>query len=425
MSVDLLLGLQWGDEGKGKIVDVLTRNYDIIARFQGGPNAGHTLEFDGIKHVLHTIPSGIFHPTAKNIVGNGVVIDPVIFQKELEKLKGFPVDIKQNLLISRKAHLILPTHRLLDAASETAKGKAKIGSTLKGIGPTYMDKTGRNGLRVGDLELPDWKDRYRTLSDKHQAMIDFYNVDIQYNLAELETEFMEAVDVLKQLTFIDSEEYLYQAQQKGHKILAEGAQGSLLDIDFGTYPFVTSSNTTAAGACTGLGIAPGSIGDVFGIFKAYTTRVGSGPFPTELFDEDGATMGRVGREFGATTGRARRCGWLDLVALKYAVRINGVTQLMMMKADVLSGFNTIKICTAYRYKGSEIQHLPYTLDPELITPIYTEMPGWHEDLTGLEHADALPDSLKNYISFLEKELHTPITLVSVGPDRKQTIHRNN
>lgn len=423
MSVDLLLGLQWGDEGKGKIVDVLTQNYDIIARFQGGPNAGHTLEFDGIKHVLHTIPSGIFHPTAKNVVGNGVVIDPVIFQKELEKLKGFPIDIKQSLLISRKAHLILPTHRLLDAASETAKGKAKIGSTLKGIGPTYMDKTGRNGLRVGDLELPDWKERYRTLADKHQSMIDFYDVDIQYNLAELESEFMAAVEVLKELTFIDSEEYLYQAQQKGHKILAEGAQGSLLDIDFGTYPFVTSSNTTAAGACTGLGIAPGSIGEVYGIFKAYTTRVGSGPFPTELFDEDGATMGRVGREFGATTGRPRRCGWLDLVALKYAVRINGVTQLMMMKADVLSGFKTIKICTAYNYKGTEIQHLPYTLDPELITPVYTEMPGWQEDLTGLDQADKLPESLNNYISFLEKELKTPITLVSVGPDRKQTIHR--
>lgn len=423
MSVDLLLGLQWGDEGKGKIVDVLTRNYDIIARFQGGPNAGHTLEFDGIKHVLHTIPSGIFHPTAKNIVGNGVVIDPVIFKKELEKLDGFPVNIKENLLISRKAHLILPTHRLLDAASETAKGKAKIGSTLKGIGPTYMDKTGRNGLRVGDLELPDWKERYRSLADKHQGMIDFYNVNIQYDLAELEAEFMEAVELLKTLTFIDSEEYLFSAIDKGDKILAEGAQGSLLDIDFGTYPYVTSSNTTAAGACTGLGIAPGSIGEVFGIFKAYTTRVGSGPFPTELFDEDGATMGRVGREFGSTTGRARRCGWLDLVALKYAVRINGVTQLMMMKADVLSGFETIKVCTAYSYNGHEIKHLPYTLDSEHLTPVYTEMPGWKEDLTRLENADNLPDALNNYIAFLEKELDTPITLVSVGPDRKQTIHR--
>ncbi len=423
MSVDLLLGLQWGDEGKGKIVDVLTRDYDIIARFQGGPNAGHTLEFDGIKHVLHTIPSGIFHPKAVNVVGNGVVIDPVIFRKELEKLQGFPIDIRKSLLISRKAHLILPTHRLLDAASEAAKGKAKIGSTLKGIGPAYMDKTGRNGLRVGDLELPDWKDRYRVLADKHEAMIHFYDVDIQYDLPELEAEFMAAVEDLKKLSFIDSEEYLYQALQSGKKILAEGAQGSMLDIDFGTYPFVTSSNTTAAGACTGLGIAPGTIRDVFGIFKAYTTRVGSGPFPTELFDEDGATMGRVGHEFGATTGRPRRCGWLDLVALKYAVRINGVTQLMMMKADVLSGFETVKVCTAYHYKGEQIQHLPYTIEAEHITPVYTEMPGWKEDLTGLSHASELPENLNRYIAFLEDELQTPISLVSVGPDRTQTIRR--
>ncbi len=302
MAVDLLLGLQWGDEGKGKIVDVLTGNYDIIARFQGGPNAGHTLEFDGIKHVLHTIPSGIFHDNALNIVGNGVVIDPVIFKKELDNLAQFNIDIKSRLLISRKAHLILPTHRLLDAASETAKGKAKIGSTLKGIGPTYMDKTGRNGLRVGDLELDNWKKKYRSLANKHEAMIGFYDVDIQYNLDELESEFFEAVKTLKSLTFIDSEEFLHQAQLSGKKVLAEGAQGSMLDIDFGTYPYVTSSNTTAAGACTGLGVAPSAIGKVLGIFKAYTTRVGSGPFPTELFDEDGATMGRVGKEFGATTG---------------------------------------------------------------------------------------------------------------------------
>ncbi|MBT5921993.1 MAG: adenylosuccinate synthase, partial [Flavobacteriaceae bacterium] len=310
MAVDLLLGLQWGDEGKGKIVDVLTKDYDIIARFQGGPNAGHTLEFDGIKHVLHTIPSGIFHKEAKNIVGNGVVIDPVIFQKELENLAAFKIDFKSKLLISRKAHLILPTHRLLDAASEAAKGKAKIGSTLKGIGPTYMDKTGRNGMRVGDLEMSDWKEKYRALADKHQSMIGFYDVDIQYDLEELETAFFNAIDKLKALTFIDSEQYLYEAQKAGKKILAEGAQGSLLDIDFGTYPFVTSSNTTAAGACTGLGVAPNQIGRVLGIFKAYTTRVGSGPFPTELFDTDGETMGRVGNEFGATTGRARRCGWI-------------------------------------------------------------------------------------------------------------------
>ena len=423
MAVDLLLGLQWGDEGKGKIVDVLTKNYDIIARFQGGPNAGHTLEFDGIKHVLHTIPSGIFHKNAINVVGNGVVIDPVIFKKELDNLKKFNLDIKSTLLISRKAHLILPTHRLLDAASEAAKGKAKIGSTLKGIGPTYMDKTGRNGMRVGDLELDDWKEKYRSLANKHEAMINFYNVDIQYDLAELEAEFFMAVKELKELTFIDSEEYLYQAQKAGKKILAEGAQGSLLDIDFGTYPFVTSSNTTAAGACTGLGIAPNQIGEVKGIFKAYTTRVGSGPFPTELFDEVGETMGRVGNEFGATTGRPRRCGWLDLVALKYAVRINGVTELMMMKGDVLSGFKKLKVCTAYNYKGKKIDHLPFNIEAENVTPIYTEMDGWAEDLTKMEREEQFPKALKDYITFLEKELEVPIKIVSVGPDRTQTIHR--
>ena len=423
MAVDLLLGLQWGDEGKGKIVDVLTQDYDIIARFQGGPNAGHTLEFDGIKHVLHTIPSGIFHKSAKNVVGNGVVIDPVIFGKELEALEKFNLDITSVLLISRKAHLILPTHRLLDAASEASKGKAKIGSTLKGIGPTYMDKTGRNGMRIGDLELEDWKEKYRALADKHEAMIDFYNVEIEYNLAELEVEFFEAVTELKKLTFIDSEEYLYQAQKAGKKILAEGAQGSLLDIDFGTYPYVTSSNTTAAGACTGLGVAPNHIGAVKGIFKAYTTRVGSGPFPTELFDEDGETMGRVGNEFGATTGRQRRCGWLDLVALKYAVRINGVTELMMMKGDVLSGFKKLKICTSYNYKGKEITHLPYNIEAENVTPIYTEIDGWSEDLTGMTAAAQLPKALNDYVHFLEAALEVPIKIVSVGPDRTQTIHR--
>jgi len=423
MAVNLLLGLQWGDEGKGKIVDVLTKDYDIIARFQGGPNAGHTLEFDGIKHVLHTIPSGIFHDKAINLVGNGVVIDPVIFKKELDNLNKFNLDYKSKLLISRKAHLILPTHRILDAASEASKGKAKIGSTLKGIGPTYMDKTGRNGIRVGDLELDDWKDRYRNLANKHEAMIDFYDAKIEYDLAELENEFFEAVETLKTLTFIDSEEYLHQAQKEGKTILAEGAQGSLLDIDFGTYPFVTSSNTTAAGACTGLGIAPNKIKDVFGIFKAYTTRVGSGPFPTELFDDNGETMARVGHEFGATTGRPRRCGWLDLVALKYAVHVNGVTKLMMMKGDVLSGFDTLKVCTAYSYKGKTIDHLPYNIEPENVTPIYTEMKGWSEDLTQMTEASQLPKELNEYIAFLEKELETPITIVSVGPDRKQTIHR--
>ncbi|WP_025743016.1 adenylosuccinate synthase [Aquimarina pacifica] len=423
MAVNLLLGLQWGDEGKGKIVDVLTKDYNIIARFQGGPNAGHTLEFDGIKHVLHTIPSGIFHDKAINLVGNGVVIDPVIFKKELDNLNQFNLDYKSKLLISRKAHLILPTHRILDAASEAAKGKAKIGSTLKGIGPTYMDKTGRNGIRIGDLELSDWKTRYRALANKHEAMIDFYDAKIEYDLEELEAEFFEAVKVLKTLTFIDSEEYLHQAQREGKTILAEGAQGSLLDIDFGTYPFVTSSNTTAAGACTGLGIAPNKIKDVFGIFKAYTTRVGSGPFPTELFDNDGETMARVGNEFGATTGRPRRCGWLDLVALKYAVHVNGVTKLMMMKGDVLSGFKTLKVCTAYEYQGKKITHLPYNIEPENVTPIYTEMKGWSEDLTGMSDASELPKELNDYIAFLEKELETPITIVSVGPDRTQTIHR--
>tara|TARA_R110002096_G_scaffold6222_8_gene28788 strand:+ start:7103 stop:8380 length:1278 start_codon:yes stop_codon:yes gene_type:complete len=423
MAVDLLLGLQWGDEGKGKIVDVLTSNYNIIARFQGGPNAGHTLVFNGRKHVLHTIPSGIFHDEAMNLVGNGVVIDPVIFKGELDKLEEQGVDYRKSLLISRKAHIILPTHRLLDAASEASKGKAKIGSTLKGIGPTYMDKTGRNGIRVGDLELKDWKARYRALANKHESMIAFYNVDIQYNLKELEDEFFKAIKVLKSLTFIDSEEYIYQAQKSGKTILAEGAQGSLLDIDFGTYPYVTSSNTTAAGACTGLGVSPDQIGDVFGIFKAYTTRVGSGPFPTELFDEDGETMGRVGNEFGATTGRPRRCGWLDLVALKYACQVNGVTQLMMMKGDVLSGFKTLKVCTAYKYKGEVITHFPYNIEPENVEPIYTEVEGWKEDLTAMSEASQIPKALNDYIDFLEAELEIPITIVSVGPDRKQTIFR--
>ncbi|TRZ43609.1 adenylosuccinate synthase [Robertkochia solimangrovi] len=423
MAVDLLLGLQWGDEGKGKIVDVLTRNYDIIARFQGGPNAGHTLEFDGIKHVLHTIPSGIFHENAINIVGNGVVIDPVIFKKEIDNLDKFNIDIPSRMFISRKAHLILPTHRLLDAASEAAKGKAKIGSTLKGIGPTYMDKTGRNGIRVGDLELDDWKEKYRALADKHEAMIRFYDVDIQYNLKELEVEFFAAIETLKSLKFIDSEEYLQQALKSEKTILAEGAQGSLLDIDFGTYPYVTSSNTTAAGACTGLGVAPGKIGEVLGIFKAYTTRVGSGPFPTELFDEVGETMGRVGNEFGATTGRKRRCGWLDLVALRYAVQVNGVTQLMMMKADVLSGFESLKVCTAYNYRGETIEHLPFNIEEQNISPIYTEMKGWDKDLTNITSESDFPEELTAYIDFIEKELEVPVKIVSVGPDRKQTIMR--
>jgi adenylosuccinate synthase len=421
--VDLLLGLQWGDEGKGKIVDVLTSNYDIIARFQGGPNAGHTLEFDGNKHVLHTIPSGIFHENAKNVVGNGVVIDPVIFAKELEKLAPYGMNLADKLLISRKAHLILPTHRLLDAASEAAKGSKKIGSTLKGIGPTYMDKTGRNGIRVGDLEFSDWKDRYRQLANKHLQMIENYHVALDFDLDSLEKEFFAAVEVLTSLPLIDSEQYFAEAQKQGKKILAEGAQGSLLDIDFGTYPFVTSSNTTAAGACTGLGIAPNKIENVIGIFKAYATRVGSGPFPTELFDADGETLGRVGNEFGATTGRPRRCGWIDLVALKYAITINGVTELNMMKADVLSGFEQIKVCTHYEYNGEKIAHLPFDIDAKYVKPVYETLEGWQEDLTSIKSASELPNALNHYIEYLEKHLEVPITVVSVGPDRTQTLFR--
>jgi adenylosuccinate synthase len=419
--IDLLLGLQWGDEGKGKVVDVLTRNYDIIARFQGGPNAGHTLIFDGNKHVLHTIPSGIFHPRAMNLVGNGVVIDPVIFKKELENLSRHNINFKERLLISRKAHIILPTHRLLDAASEKMKGKAKIGSTLKGIGPTYMDKTGRNGIRVGDLELSNWKERYSNLCHKHLKMIKFYEVELEFDLDAMEKEFFEAIEVLRELQFIDSEAYINKALRDKKSILAEGAQGSLLDIDFGTYPYVTSSNTTAAGACTGLGVAPSKIGNVYGIFKAYTTRVGSGPFPTELFDEDGKTMARVGNEFGATTGRPRRCGWLDLIALKYAVEINGVTNLMMMKGDVLSGFKTIKACTSYTYKGKDILHLPYNIEPENVSVNYTEFEGWDEDLTAITSPSQMPENLKDYIRFIEDFVGVKVSLVSVGPDRNQTI----
>jgi len=423
MAVDLLLGLQWGDEGKGKIVDVLTKDYNLISRFQGGPNAGHTLIFDGHKHVLHTIPSGIFHDEALNIVGNGVVIDPVIFKKELENLDKFNLDLNAKILISRKAHLILPTHRLLDAASEASKGKEKIGSTLKGIGPTYMDKTGRNGMRVGDLELDNWKDIFLKLTAKHLKMLAFFDLELDFDLDALKEEFYTAVARLKEMSFIDSEEYLHNAIQNNKKILAEGAQGSLLDVDFGTYPFVTSSNTTAAGACTGLGIAPNSIGEVYGIFKAYTTRVGSGPFPTELFDEDGARMAKVGHEFGATTGRPRRCGWLDLVALKYACQVNGVTQLNMMKGDVLSGFETLKICTAYNYKGEIIKHFPYNIEAENVSPIYTEFKGWSEDITGISSEAEFPKELSEYIAFVEKETGIRISIVSVGPDRKQTIVR--
>jgi len=423
-KVDLLLGLQWGDEGKGKMVDVMTSKYDIIARFQGGSNSGHTISFEGVKHVLRTIPSGIFHKDTVNIIGNGVVLDPVVFKQEVEALAKFDMDVKKRLLISRKAHLILPTHKLLDATSEAAKGKDKIGSTLKGIGPTYMDKTGRNGIRVGDLELPDFHKRFTKLEKKHDELIDWGVIkQFNTNYDDMEEEFLDSLAYLRQFTFIDSEEYLHQAQKEGKSILCEGAQGSLLDVDFGTYPFVTSSNTTAAGACTGLGIAPNKIKDVYGIFKAYTTRVGSGPFPTELFDEVGEKMAKIGNEFGSVTGRARRCGWLDLVALKYTCQINGVTELMMMKGDVLSGFDKIMVCTGYKYKGEVITHFPYNIEPENLEPIYIGFDGWTEDITKITNFDNLPEELKEYIEFIEKELETPIKIISVGPDRTQTILR--
>ncbi len=424
MKVDILLGLQWGDEGKGKIVDVITPDYSIIARFQGGPNAGHTLEFEGHKHVLHTIPSGIFHPSKKNVVGNGVVIDPVIFQREVEELLPHHVNIREQLLISRKAHVILPTHRLLDAASEKEKGTGKIGSTLKGIGPTYMDKTGRNGLRIGDVISDRFSEKYEHLKKKHLRLLSHYN-DFNFELEPLEQEWLASIEFLRTMSFIDSEHYLNRELDNKQRILAEGAQGSLLDIDFGSYPFVTSSNTVAAGACTGLGIAPNRIGKVFGIFKAYCTRVGSGPFPTELHDDTGETLRKEGAEFGATTGRPRRCGWIDLPALKYAVMINGVTDLIMTKADVLSVFNEIKVCTHYRYRGEEIDHLPYSIDPEEIEPVFITMPGWRDDLTGIRSAGNLPAALEQYIEYLEAQLKVPIRVVSVGPDRSQTIRRES
>ncbi len=421
MKVDVLLGLQWGDEGKGKIVDVLTPKYDIIGRFQGGPNAGHTLEFNGIKHVLRTIPSGIFHEKSINIIGNGVVIDPVVLMSEIEALIKMNVDVKSKLLLSTKAHLILPTHRLLDAASEASKGKEKIGSTLKGIGPTYMDKTGRNGIRIGDISLPTFKDKYNALVEKHKQILSHHN--FEYDLTSMEPEWFKAIEDLKTFQQIESEHYINDAFKNNKAILAEGAQGSLLDIDFGSYPFVTSSNTICAGACTGLGIAPNRIGKVFGIFKAYCTRVGSGPFPTELFDETGDKIRNNGREFGSVTGRPRRTGWLDLPALKYAVMINGVTELMMMKADILSGFETIQVCTHYNYQGKKIDFLPYDCSPELLSPVYTPLKGWNQDLTGLSSPEQMPEALNEYISFIEKEVGVPISIVSVGPDRTQTLMR--
>ena len=421
MKVDVLLGLQWGDEGKGKIVDVLTPQYDIIARFQGGPNAGHTLEFEGIKHVLHTIPSGIFRANVKNVIGNCVVIDPVVFQKEIEKLAPFNMDIFNNLIISKKAHLILPTHRLLDAASEASKGTNKIGSTLKGIGPTYMDKTGRNGIRVGDIFAPNFTEKYAAMVEKHKGILK-HTPDFTYNLEELEAPFFEGIELLKKFSCIDSEIYLNNALKEGKKILAEGAQGTMLDIDFGTYPFVTSSNTVTAGTCTGLGVAPTKIGNVIGIFKAYCTRVGSGPFPTELHDQDGEKIRKEGNEFGSTTGRPRRCGWVDLPALKYAVMINGVTELSMMKADVLSVFEKIKVCTHYKINDELEEYLPYDITNLEIEPIYEELEGWNCDLTELDSYENAPQALKNYVTYLEKALEVPITVVSVGPDRKQTLN---
>ena len=420
-KVDVLLGLQWGDEGKGKIVDVLAPKYDVVARFQGGPNAGHTLEFDGIKHVLHQIPSGIFREKTKNVIGNGVVLDPIVFKTEIEKLQKYNLNTHANLFISKKATLILPTHRLLDQAQEKAKGENKIGSTLKGIGPTYQDKIGRQGLRVGDVLSDSFNEKFKKLTSIHFKILAEHQ--LEYNWADLEKQFMDAVQFLKTFKLIESEYFLNNELTKGSTILAEGAQGSLLDIDFGSYPFVTSSNTVSAGACTGLGIAPRNIGEVYGIFKAYSTRVGSGPFPTELLDEEGEKMRKQGNEFGSTTGRPRRCGWIDIPSLKYSIMINGVTQLLMMKADVLNIFEKIKICTKYRLKdGTETDMLPYELVNEKITPIYTEVKGWHTSLSNISQ-NSMPMELSQYIDYLQEALNVPITLISTGPDRTQTVYR--
>jgi adenylosuccinate synthase len=422
-KVDVLLGLQWGDEGKGKIVDVFAPKYDVVARFQGGPNAGHTLEFDGIKHVLHQIPSGIFREKTKNIIGNGVVLDPIVFKTEIEKLQKYNLNVKANLFISKKATLILPTHRLLDQAYEKAKGENKIGSTLKGIGPTYQDKIGRQGLRVGDILAENFPEKFKKLTTIHFNILKDH--DIVYDWNDLEKQFTDAVSFLKQFNLIESEYFLYDELKKGSSILAEGAQGSLLDIDFGSYPFVTSSNTVTAGACTGLGIAPHKIGEVFGIFKAYSTRVGSGPFPTELMDEQGELMRKHGNEFGSTTGRARRCGWIDLPSLKYSIMINGVTQLLMMKADVLNIFPTIKVCTKYQLSdGTVTDMLPYEFVNQRITPLYTELKGWNTSLSNIS-GKSMPSELSQYIDFLEDGLEIPITLISTGPDRTQTVYRQS
>ncbi|MDQ0964655.1 Adenylosuccinate synthetase [Pedobacter suwonensis] len=421
-QVDVLLGLQWGDEGKGKIVDVLSPKYDLIARFQGGPNAGHTLEFDGKKFVLNTIPSGIFNEKTMNLIGNGVVIDPIILKRELDNLKkaGHDPIADGKLVIARKAHLILPTHQLLDAANEARMGKNKIGSTLKGIGPTYMDKTGRNGLRVGDTTLPDFKERYAKLVEKHTEILSHYE-GFEYELAEKEASFFEAIEFLKTIPHVDSEHYVNGFLKEGKAVLAEGAQGTLLDVDFGSYPFVTSSNTTTAGACTGLGIAPNKVGAVYGIFKAYCTRVGGGPFPTELDNEVGENLRALGHEFGATTGRARRCGWIDLPALKYAIMLNGVTELIMMKADVLDTFDTIYACTHYEYNGETIDYMPYDIISIEPKPVLKAIDGWATDVTKITSVDEIPAKLTEYIAFLEKELEVPIKFLSVGPDRAQTL----
>lgn len=419
MKVDVLLGLQWGDEGKGKVVDVLTPNYDLITRFQGGPNAGHTLEFEGKKFVLRSIPSGIFQGDKVNIIGNGVVLDPALFKAEVDALEASGHPLTERLKISKKAHLILPTHRLLDAAYESAKGNSKIGTTGKGIGPTYTDKVSRNGVRVGDI-LHNFEEKYTVAVARHKELLAQY--DFEYDLPELEKAWYEGIECIKKFDLIDSEHYVNGALKSDKRVLAEGAQGTMLDIDFGSYPFVTSSNTICAGACTGLGIAPGNIGQVFGIFKAYCTRVGSGPFPTELFDATGDDMRKIGFEFGSVTGRPRRCGWVDLVALKYAVMINGVTQLIMMKSDVMDGFETIKACVAYKIDGKEVEQFPYDLN-DGAEPVYVELPGWKVDMTKMQNEDEFPEEFNAYISFLEEELEVPIKIVSVGPDRDQTIIR--
>ena len=422
MSVDVLLGLQWGDEGKGKIVDFIGNKYDIIARFQGGPNAGHTIYINNQKHVLHTIPSGIFNENVQNVIGNGVVIDPITLAEELEKLKCIGIDYRKNLYISRKAHLIIPTHKHLDAASEISKGRKKIGSTLRGIGPTYMDKTGRNGIRIGDIELDEFENKFNNLIKKHKTILKHYNYTATTIKKDIKLWF-SAIQKIKTIEFIDSEYFFEKAINKKKKILAEGAQGTLLDLDFGTYPFVTSSNTISSGACNGLGIAPNKIKNVLGIFKAYCTRVGNGPFITELKDARGERMAKQGNEFGSTTGRARRCGWIDLPALKYAININGVTELSMMKADVLSGFQSIKVCTGYKYKGRVIKNVPYNINENSIEPIYTELDGWEEDISEITSKNQIPKTFKKYILFLEKELKKPISIISVGPDRSQTLFR--